>query len=253
MNVPLSAKGFSNGAQWSSLCTWELKVKEIMSTLTSHPTEPCVLDAYWRTLIANKTIDGTKPGQEFYAAYQAAFHKPLVTKEELEFAAHPPRLSGTIHIQLRKLFTAIPNEGYLPLQGRPCVTRMGPIVVHRRFGTTNTGYMGAFAAKTQERDVVALIYGARTPFVIRWITDGYHFIGECWIHGIMDDEAMIEINQENLWEDIALVWNQSAMIDEVGAFSEYCLRLVKGIATTKVRYLSRLAYGTFIHCWYSSS
>ena len=43
------------------------------------------------------------------------------------------------------------------------------------------------------------------------------------------------------------------MIDEVGASDEYCLRLVKGIATTKVRvcskyYLSRLAHGTYIHC-----
>ena len=85
---------------------------------------------------------------------------------------------------------------------------MGPTVAYRRFGTTDKGYMGMFPAQTQERDIVALIYGARTPFVIRPITNSYHFIGECYVHGIMDGEAMIEIDPEplgkiSLWYEIS--------------------------------------------------
>lgn len=205
MHVPSSAEGYSDGARWRNLCTWEYKAREIMSTLNSYPTEPCVLDAYWRTLIANKTIDGTKPGPEFYDAYQAAFYKPLVTKEDLDFAAHPPSLLGTIRFQVKKLFRTDPDEGYLPLQSRPYVERMGPTVAYRRFGTTNKGYMGMFPAQTQVCDVIAIIYGARTPFVIRPTANGYHFIGECYVHGIMDGEAMIKVDPDNHWEDIALV------------------------------------------------
>ena len=47
------------------------------------------------------------------------------------------------------------------------------------------------------------IRGAQIPFVVRKGSDGYQFIGECYVHGIMDGEAK-ESNSLVL-EEITLV------------------------------------------------
>ncbi|KAF7543398.1 hypothetical protein G7046_g10008 [Stylonectria norvegica] len=41
-----------------------------------------------------------------------------------------------------------------------------------------------------EGDVVAVLYGGRTPFVLREVDGGWVLLGECYVHGLMEGEAL---------------------------------------------------------------
>ena len=62
--------------------------------------------------------------------------------------------------------------------------------LNRSFFTTRDGYMGLGDKYTQAGDVVALLYGARTPFVLRPYGDYFTVVGPCYVHGTMDGEYL---------------------------------------------------------------
>ena len=203
-NVPSPAEDTSDGAQWSAFSKWEYEARDIMGTLKSYPTGCDVLDAYWRTLIANKTAEGLKPEPKVVETYKAAFRRLHVPKDEVEFAYHPPGLFRLSKFHYDKLVKPSSGEGYYHAQGRPYVARMDPMTAYRRFGTTVLGYMGLFPAQARKGDGIAIIYGAHKPFVIRPKGQDYQLIGQCYVHGVMDGEAMKGVDPETQWEEIRL-------------------------------------------------
>lgn len=60
------------------------------------------------------------------------------------------------------------------------------------FCTYPTRYMGIGPDHMRAGDTIAIFFGARTPFIIRPDEDTGHFrlIGDCYIHGLMDGEAL---------------------------------------------------------------
>ncbi|KUJ12903.1 uncharacterized protein LY89DRAFT_592380 [Mollisia scopiformis] len=77
----------------------------------------------------------------------------------------------------------------------------------RRLCVTSKGFIGMVTPRTEISDEIALIFGAATPFVIRHPNgrcDGskecklpFLFVGECYVHGIMDGEAFSHIVPSN--------------------------------------------------------
>ncbi|KAH6708752.1 heterokaryon incompatibility protein-domain-containing protein [Leptodontidium sp. MPI-SDFR-AT-0119] len=59
----------------------------------------------------------------------------------------------------------------------------------RRCGTFK-GYIGQIPKSTQAGDVIGVIGGAAVPFVFRASSGGYKVIGQCYLHGIMEGEAL---------------------------------------------------------------
>lgn len=56
---------------------------------------------------------------------------------------------------------------------------------------TSKGYLGLGPQHLQADDVVSIIQGAVTPFILRPTGDGrYQLVGEAYVHGIMDGEAL---------------------------------------------------------------
>jgi hypothetical protein len=55
---------------------------------------------------------------------------------------------------------------------------------------TGTGWVGLAPYGTVEGDVVFVAIGADVPYILRAREDGYELIGECYVQGIMDGEAM---------------------------------------------------------------
>jgi hypothetical protein len=56
---------------------------------------------------------------------------------------------------------------------------------------TANGYMGWAPAGAQKGDIVCIFLGGDVPFIIRPLSDGhYHLLGDCYIHGIMEGQAM---------------------------------------------------------------
>ncbi|PMD38530.1 hypothetical protein L207DRAFT_431509, partial [Hyaloscypha variabilis F] len=62
----------------------------------------------------------------------------------------------------------------------------------RRLIVTETGHLGAAPAGTQLSDLVCILFGCKVTVVLRLLPDESKlwFIGECYVHGFMDGEAM---------------------------------------------------------------
>ena len=61
----------------------------------------------------------------------------------------------------------------------------------KRFFVDEGGWIGLAPSGALEGDEICLFLGAQVPFVVRKRGDGkYRFIGECYVHGIMDGELM---------------------------------------------------------------
>jgi Heterokaryon incompatibility protein (HET) len=75
------------------------------------------------------------------------------------------------------------------------VSRIGinglhPAVLQRRLILTKTGYLGVTSNHVEPGDLVTILEGGELPFVLRKITNHFVLIGEAYIHGIMDGEAI---------------------------------------------------------------
>ena len=70
---------------------------------------------------------------------------------------------------------------------------------HRSFCSTTAGRIGLVPRAAKAGDVICVLYGGRVPYVLRpgRKDDGYGLLGECYIHGLMDGEAM---DMESLFE-----------------------------------------------------
>jgi hypothetical protein len=79
---------------------------------------------------------------------------------------------------------------------------MDIFTTHRRLCTTIGGRLGQVPATGAEGDEVWVIPGARVPFVVRLTPGGRHvLIGECYLGGIMDGEA---VRDDTEFVDLAL-------------------------------------------------
>ncbi|KAL8747764.1 MAG: hypothetical protein Q9190_000422 [Brigantiaea leucoxantha] len=77
------------------------------------------------------------------------------------------------------------------------------VIKNRQFCTTKKGYMGWAPPGAKSGDRICILFGGQTPFVVRPVKQGYELLGEAYVHGLMNGEALdmpgIKI------EDIALV------------------------------------------------
>jgi hypothetical protein len=72
-------------------------------------------------------------------------------------------------------------------------------------GWTANGYLAIFPEATQKGDRVCIV-AAEAPIVMKPSGTGYEYIGECYVHGMMDGEAADERNGTGPpWDRITLV------------------------------------------------
>lgn len=69
---------------------------------------------------------------------------------------------------------------------------------------TTAGLIGSDLREAQEGDEIAIIFGSKSPFIVRRIPEHNYFllIGDCYVHGIMEGEAMKDLDEsrvEDLW------------------------------------------------------
>ena len=72
-------------------------------------------------------------------------------------------------------------------------TAMGFCAARRKFCVTRRGYMGMVPQGSRPGDLVAIILGAKTPYVLRHcgkVKDSFELVGECYMDGMMDGEMM---------------------------------------------------------------
>ena len=66
-----------------------------------------------------------------------------------------------------------------------------PAIADRQFFKTTGNRLGWVSRRAQKGDVVCVLYGGAIPFVLRQMEDGdWRMIGECYVDGLMQGEAM---------------------------------------------------------------
>jgi hypothetical protein len=60
----------------------------------------------------------------------------------------------------------------------------------RRFARGNQGYYALCPPAARKGDVLCLLLGGQTLFCLRPSDGDYQFVGECYVHGVMDGEAL---------------------------------------------------------------
>lgn len=76
------------------------------------------------------------------------------------------------------------------------VYRCDGVISRRFFMTRSSGHIGLGPALMEAQDRVCVLFGGPVPYVIRptEMPGRYHFVGECYVHGMMEGQAV------QLWE-----------------------------------------------------
>lgn len=68
---------------------------------------------------------------------------------------------------------------------------------NRRVFSTSGGRLGVSPSMLKKSDIVAILHGGNTPFILRRVESGYRVLGQCYVYGIMRGEAMQEQPAKN--------------------------------------------------------
>ncbi|KAI1353846.1 HET-domain-containing protein [Xylaria sp. FL0043] len=78
--------------------------------------------------------------------------------------------------------------------------------------TTDNGYIGSTQRPVQPGDEVFIILGCNSPMIVRPTPNGeYEVVGSCYIHGVMDGEALLG--------ELPCPWTVETQIDERGVWT----------------------------------
>jgi hypothetical protein len=89
------------------------------------------------------------------------------------------------------------------------IALMNTIGIHsagRNLCVTAGGYLGHVPSGSQTGDKICILFVSAVPFIPRKDKEGFFkFVGECYVHGIMDGEVMKERDMETLSRDFQLL------------------------------------------------
>jgi hypothetical protein len=131
-------------------------------------------ECFWRTLAGDRGPDGTSPPSWYGRACESVF------KHEWSYS-----VSTT---QLIKAGNSSVVGQYLK--------RVQCVTWNRRFGITVKGTMGIFPPNTQVGDLICILFGCSVPVVLRPLGRVVQLVGECFVYGIMDGEALDRPHKE---------------------------------------------------------
>jgi hypothetical protein len=67
---------------------------------------------------------------------------------------------------------------------------VGAASQHRTFFITKSGYMGIGPMPLEVGDTICVVLGCKVPLLLRKYEDHYILVGECFVWGLMDGEAI---------------------------------------------------------------
>ncbi|KAG4441005.1 hypothetical protein IFR05_003512 [Cadophora sp. M221] len=76
---------------------------------------------------------------------------------------------------------------------------------NRRLITTSKGYFGLGVNTCMPGDLVCVLYGCSTPVLLRRVEDHCTFLGEAYLHGIMNGEAIESLQRGELGEESFII------------------------------------------------
>ncbi|SCV57500.1 uncharacterized protein FFB14_15174 [Fusarium fujikuroi] len=124
---------------------------------------------FLRALVCNRTPHGEKAPKDFILDDVASFVRQ--TFEAGIVPEYPMQRDRSKGISGLKAFTNLMQS--------------------RRFAATDIGLIGYVPMRAKKGDLVCILYGSDVPFVVKKEAEGkYSLVGECYMHGIMEGEAL---------------------------------------------------------------
>ena len=131
-------------------------------------------DQFWRTLVADRGPNGVNPPTFYPRACKAALNQSV---------------KGG-HISTSTLV----HSGKSTIVAK-FLRRVQEVIWMRRLIITEHDFLGLAPEMSKKRDLICILYGCSVPVALRRMVDAvtdeeyFTFIGECYVHGIMDGEA----------------------------------------------------------------
>ena len=154
-----------------------------MSRTQLYPTGESPEVAYSLTLVANATR-GMAPAHEVLPQHLADFSAYLY--DYFKIGMPEKYISRELH--------AAAKDG----DGASFAVAARNMCNGRRFFITSKGYTGIGPAALRQHDLVCVLFGGRTPFVLKKEEDSYRFLGEAYVHGLMNGEAIKKLEEGEL-------------------------------------------------------
>lgn len=148
------------------------------SLIDTYPTGESVHDALWRTLIANRGLDG----QLVETGYRQAFVKMGSQLLEADSTENTEDTESDL--------PGWTKDGHEGSDIRAFMVLIEKFCLMRSFALTKGGYMGLVPHTAEPGDAVCIFLGGQTTFILRAVNDHWILVGEAYIHGLMDGEAL---------------------------------------------------------------
>ena len=135
-------------------------------------------DWFWRTLVADRGSTGSACPPWYKLASE-----------------HVLRNSDGLDLDIRRLmFESCPGIVF------DFLNRVQSVIWGRTLATLDQGYVVLGPRSCEAGDLVCILHGCSVPVLLRRNGDlgNYTFIGECYVHGMMDGEAILLKEQEEL-------------------------------------------------------
>lgn len=194
-NGSLTVRGFSLGEiQESTSIGGGLLNKKALGILgweQGRELSEAEWDQLWRTLVANRGPDGTNPPNWYRIACKACM-KWYEDQPDTYFNTNTlARLDGTPDGKVQFL------------------DRVQQVIWERKcFSTTmedGKKLVGLGPPNAEVGHLVCIIFGCSVPVVLKRVGKDLNFIGECYVHGMMDGEAVDPISKHSAKQNFRLV------------------------------------------------
>lgn len=173
------------------------------TSVSAYPTNAGILEAIWRTLVADQDFEGTpdawRAPAKFGILYLKEAQKALYDLETNQDALKDPSTFQTWiqrnavliigpqtvaeHAKTAQLHESV---DYSALAGFH--RRLQSTVKNRRFIVTKKGYVGVANDGIRRGDKMCLLHVGRMPVILRPSGEDFMFLGEAYVHGMMEGE-----------------------------------------------------------------
>ena len=182
---------------------WNLRCKACLDSYVAFAEHACSFpegqareESLWRTLCCDLTaeIPITRAPAEYVIGYKILQMANEATREDGQVD------TLSLHLRASSLFPG-QWDHFTMFMGT-----LGGYCRGRNLCVTDGGYLGSVPTGSLVGDKICLLFGSRVPFLLRECNEGYFkLVGECYIHGMMDGEGMMDPNIDALSRDFEII------------------------------------------------
>jgi hypothetical protein len=177
------------------------EVVKMIASLDLYPTGEALSELHWRVPIGNKSnlfLEAPREDpnlEDLKNSYRALRKRNYyMQKYDNLLSQVDETFSSDSQVKIAEIISGLlPDFSTLETLSRVYFNTLIQFFGSTRFCVTERGYVGVLQPTAQVGDIVCILFGGRVPFLVRQteVKNGsYQLVGECYIHGIMNGEAL---------------------------------------------------------------